>query len=532
VTVDVRSAGDDGLIEVAAAARELISGLVVRPMGWISVSVYETGRLVTLAPWLAGHAERLRFLLATQRSDGGWVSPTPGYALVPTLSATEALLATLGRPGPHGHPGITRPELAKAAEDGLAALSRWLDGTRALELPDMPAVEHITPVLIEMINQRPERQDTWLRQPDELTGTTVQVVRTLLSGGIEIPEKLLHALEIADTAARGAPTVRVPPTGSIGASPAATAAWLGDRAPADPDDPALRFLETVAEQRGGPVPCATPITNFERGWVLSWLAGAGISLPVPPQLLAELRSALGPAGASAGSGLPADADTSAGVLYALSLAGAPHPPDLLWRYETETHFCTWQGENGRSVTTNAHVLEAFGHYLKSTGGGESASRYAETTAKVASWLRTQQDDDGSWRDRWHASPHYATFCCALALNRFGGAESTPAVERAARWVLGAQHADGSWGRWGGTAEETAYALQVLLLTGAAADEESARAVARGGAFLRSVAGTGIAESDIPALWHDKDLYSPIAVVQAAILAALHLTQGVPSVSGT
>jgi hypothetical protein len=31
-------------------------------------------------------------------------------------------------------------------------------------------------------------------------------------------------------------------------------------------------------------------------------------------------------------------------------------------------------------------------------------------------------------------------------------------------------------------------------------------------------------ADGPALWHDKDLYLPLAVVRAAVLAALHLAQ--------
>jgi hypothetical protein len=509
-------------------------------MGQVSASVYETGRLVTLAPWLAGHSDRLRFLLRSQRSDGGWVSPDPAYALVPTLSATEALLAALNTPGPHGHPGITRVELATAANDGLAVLSEWLDGTQGLELPDMPAVEHIAPVLIEMINEHLDPDEPRLRTPAALTGTIVGAVRTLLCEGAEVPGKLLHALEIAGTAARRAPSIRPQQTGSIGASPAATAAWLGDRELADHGDRALRFLESVTEPHGGPAPSVIPITNFERAWVLSWLAGAGVPLTVPPRLLAELRWALGPVGANGGSGLPADADTSAGVLYALSILGSPRPPDLLWAYETETHFCTWHGEGGRSVSTNAHVLEAFGHYLESTGGGESAGRYVVTLAKVASWLCAQQETGGSWRDRWHASPYYATFCCAVALHRFGGAESAPAVERAIRWVLETQRTDGSWGRWGGTAEETAYALQILTLTRRyeghgvqeqVSDEARVRAVRRGRDHLvhSVVRSAGKAVED-PPLWHDKDLYLPTAIVRAAVLAALHLTtQYIPPV---
>lgn len=149
---------------------------------------------------------------------------------------------------------------------------------------------------------------------------------------------------------------------------------------------------------------ATPITEFERGWVLSWLARAGVPVKAPPRLTAELRAALGSAGTGGGEGLPPDADTTSGVLYALSLLGSPCAPDLLSQYEMDTHFCTWQGENGRSVTTNAHVLEAFGHFLETTGGGTAAHRYSAPMFKITSWLCERQEADGSWRDRWHASP--------------------------------------------------------------------------------------------------------------------------------
>jgi halimadienyl-diphosphate synthase len=90
-----------------------------------------------------------------------------------------------------------------------------------------------------------------------------------------------------------------------------------------------------------------------------------------------------------------------------------------------------------------------------------------------------------------------------------------------RWVLATQRVNGSWGRWQGTAEETAYAVQVLL--GAAPrSDRTARAAARGLAYLSSVDGVA---AD-PPLWHDKDLYTPTAIVRAAVLAAVRLGRGV------
>ncbi|RKS70849.1 squalene-hopene cyclase-like protein [Actinomadura pelletieri DSM 43383] len=561
--------------DLTAAAAALVTGLVHEPWGRSSPSVYETGRLVSLAPWLTGHARRLRFLLDTQRRDGTWGPPDPGYALVPTLSASEALLSTL-RPHERLRPYCPlHTEIVRAVGRALRTLARRLDGSKAADYPDVPAIEHITPVLVEQINghldrlrpHAPGALALWcpsgrLSPPAGMDGAVVAAVRDHLGTGGAVPPKMLHALEIAGPVAGRARAVRPvsipiparPVPGpederktfaTVGASTAATAAWLGGpraaqgvrtahcgRGPRD-EAPVRRYLEAAVEQHDGPVPVTVPMTNFERGWVLSWLARAGIPLSVPPELLGQMRAALGEDGAPGGPGLPRDADTSSGLLYALSLLGEPHPPDLLWQYETDTHFCSWPGENGRSVTTNAHVLEAFGHYLQCADTGPR-KRYVATIRKVTSWLIDRQKEDGRWEDRWHASPMYATACCALALNAFGGPESADAVDRAAGWVLDGQLADGSWGRWGGTAEETAYAVQILTLPRAGRDPARTaavgRAVRRGTAYLRaavrtaSTSGFGDIDSDKPPLWHDKDLYRPITIVQAAVLSALHLAR--------
>ncbi|SEF87874.1 Squalene-hopene cyclase C-terminal domain-containing protein [Thermomonospora echinospora] len=520
----------------ATTARRLVAGLTADPLGRISPSVYETARLVTLAPWLTGHSGRVFHLLAAQRADGHWVSAVPGYTVAPTLSATEALLGLLRAPGPWP-PGVTRDQVAGAADRGLRALLPLLDGERSFPLPDMPAIEHLSPALIELVNGHLDVLEPWrdgprLRPSPQMSTGTAAVVRDMLRRGEPLPGKMLHALELAGPAARAAASVTPEPTGSIGASPASVAAWLGDRDPG-PGGRARRFLESVTARHRGPVPSVVPITVFERAWTVSWLARSGVPLHPPPELAAFLRASLGPAGTGGGSGLPSDADTSSGVLYALSLLGIPHPPDFLWQYETDTHFCTWQGENGLSVGTNSHALEAFGSYLhglEASGTGvhrsataEQVGRYAATIRKISAWLCEQQQADGSWSDRWHASPYYGTACAAPALAEFGGPESAAAVDRAVAWVLATQRPDGSWGLWEGTAEETAYAVRILLLS-RASDARAVEAARRGGAYLRAVTRADGTMMSFPPLWHDKDLYTPLTIVQAAVLAALHLTR--------
>ncbi|HKT05113.1 MAG TPA: hypothetical protein VJT31_36825, partial [Rugosimonospora sp.] len=102
------------------------------------------------------------------------------------------------------------------------------------------------------------------------------------------------------------------------------------------------------------------------------------------------------------------------------------------------------------------------------------------------------------------------------------ATAEAALGAAGRWVRETQRADGSWGRWTGTVEETAYAVQALVRAGTPATG----ALARGAAYL-----AGHDDPDrYPGLWHAKDLYAPVRVIQAARLAALHLagTRPVPA----
>ncbi|SBT44179.1 prenyltransferase/squalene oxidase repeat-containing protein [Micromonospora auratinigra] len=502
---------DDG--SPADAAAHLIEAMLRDPVGQVSPSLYETARLVSSSPWLPGHAERVRHLLAGQRADGGW-GPPEGYALVPTASATEALLAVL-------QAGSRSPVLVRAADRGLCALRRRL--TAGTPIPDTPAVDLLVPALIASINDHLSRPDLpaglrhWharprLGLPPGLDGRRLAAVRQAVAVGGPVPEKMLHALEIAGPVAGRAGVGRPAGVALVGASPAATAVWLGPGQD-HPDTRAL--LAAVIGRHGGPVPCAAPITVFEHAWVVATLARAGLPVPRSAGLVDGLTAHLGPAGTPAGPGLPPDADTSSVALYALARLGVPTDPDCLWRYETVDGFCTWPGEDGFSVTTNAHVLDALGQHVRARGG--VASRHRAAARRIVSALVDRQRADGSWRDRWHASPYYATVCCVLALTESGPTEPVAnALARAVDWVLATQRADGSWGRWEGTAEETAYAMQILSAAGDRRPEVVA-AIRRGDARL-----TVTGDADGPALWHDKDLYRPASIVAAAVLAARHL----------
>ncbi|WP_328372317.1 prenyltransferase [Micromonospora zamorensis] len=505
LTRDPGAAKDSGSTRVVD---ELIAELSRHPSGRTSASPYETARLVSLAPWLPRHADRIQYLLAGQRPDGGWGGPD-GYALVPTLSAVEGLLATSLRDEPVGW---SPTAVHDAVDRALRLLFDRAVGPATCPVPDLPAADLIVPALVDRIADQLADPPTQLAHwrgvgpppmPADMDRQRLDRVRLLVGSGRPIPPKLLHALEIFGPAARGAAGVTA---GPVGASPAATAAWLGN--PDGIQSAALDYLTRALGEHGGAVPCATPIDVFERSWVLSTLARAGVLPRVPPELLSGLRDALGPEGAATGPGLPTDADTTAVTLYTLALLGHPTDPTSLNRFDTGEHFGTWPGEDGSSVTTNAHVLEAFGRCL---GGDDPAA--APVLRRLTSWLIDRQHPDGRWSDRWHASPLYATYCVVLALREYGGPTAEPALRRAVSWALENQRADGSWGRWQGTAEETAYGLLVLLAVPPSPTIRDA-----GVAAARRLSTMQNEGADDP-LWHDKDLYHPALIVRAAVVAA-------------
>ncbi|WP_091670967.1 prenyltransferase/squalene oxidase repeat-containing protein [Amycolatopsis marina] len=502
------------------------------PSGDFSPSIYETARLVALTPSLRGHRRRLRFLLDQQRPDGSWGGPE-GYSLIPTLSAIDALLAVLQHENSNRDRGTG--DVAGALGRGLHWLRGHLEPGAGTALPDTVAVEMLAPGLVSAINLRLDQlaalapvgvEVGWgaarLRPPPESNEALLDRVRVAVLDGRSLPVKLLHSLEVLGADTRDA-TVPVAESGGVGCSPAATAAWLGDDRVRQ-GHPSVRYLEEVQEPHSGAVPVAAPLGLFERAWILGTLGSTGITKLAPESLLDSLRNGLGEAGAAGGDGLPPDADDTAAALHALALHGEARAADPLWTYWTEEgggHVSCFPGERTPSTSTNAHALQAFA--TSAEPADVDVQRRGVAIRSIVDWLREQQTREGYWTDKWHASPYYATVCCTVALAEHGGTAAAPSVAAAVRWVLETQHPDGSWGRWSGTYEETAYAVQILLRTGLPVDEATALAAARGCRFL--IANADLTEH--PALWHDKDLYTPTRIVRTEGLAALHVARSDP-----
>ena len=503
-----------------SVVESLLTGVASDSWGAISLSIYDTARLVTLVPWLTGHAARVRFLVASQQRTGWWGGEN-SYCLLPTLSATEALLTSVRR----AQNEVDRDILINAAGRGLRVLFAYLNSGRAVSLPDTVAVEILVPALIADINSHVDRfgseplpgLDAWrcgarLALPDHLGGGDVLArLRDSVRAGRALPAKLAHSLEALGDLAGGLPSVR-PMRGAVACSPSATAAWLGSGTPSAARRASVAYLESVQERHGGPVPICAPVPVFERSWVTAALVGAGVRVPIPDGVIDSLTAALGESGAAAGPGLPPDSDDTAVTLYALARTGFARPPDCLWSYRTGDHFSSFGDERTWSTSANAHVLMAFGAYA--ADHAQRPSRYHGTIRQLSAWLAEQQRPDGSWTDKWHASPYYATMCCALALAQYGGGTADHAVRNAVRWILDTQRGDGSWGRWQGTREETAYALRILLTSGTRHRGDTvARAATPGCVFLlRSEVKSDARQH----MWHKKDLSTPVRIVASAL----------------
>ncbi|MDX3763129.1 prenyltransferase/squalene oxidase repeat-containing protein [Streptomyces sp. AK02-04a] len=504
----------------ALQTSRLLEAVNADPWGQVRPSPYETARVISLAPWLHGQDDRISWLLNQQSRYGTWGEGTHPYQLIPTLSAVEAALALLGRDHErllHG----THNRLVTAVTRGLTALAAFPCAGRH---PDTAAAEFIVPALVADVNLHLDRLDPAARPslgplhrgprlhpPYGLDPAAPGRLARRLGAASALPLKVHHTFEVV--APRCGALTPVAPDGLLGSSPAATAAWVNVLSPSPERTSAVTALEAAAARYGGLFPEAVPISVFERLWTLAALAQAGLPKSFLPTARAWIHRIYDRRGVRGAPDLAPDADDTAMAVHVSVLLDEARSPDCLRAFEAGDHFACYVGEDTGSVTANAHVLRALAGYVRRHPN--RAADYSRMIAKARNWLCAQQTPDGYWTDKWHASPYYATARCVIALADAGDEATRPAIESATRWAARTQRDDGSWGIWSGTAEETAYGAQILLHarphTASLTRAETALA-----AYLDAP------EHQSPALWHDKTLYAPEAMIRAEALAAHEL----------
>ncbi len=298
--------------------------------------------------------------------------------------------------------------------------------------------------------------------------------------------------------------------GSMANNPAATGVlWEATKDPA-----ALAYLHEAARSAGdGGMPEIYPINVFEPSWVIYLLGRAGL-VPAGARehvtRMAKLPGAASePIGVSEEFPVPDSDDTAmvANLAHAFGYDTAPLLESLLC-FETDTHFVGFAHERGAPVSANGRVLEAL---------CQQEQRFAPQIAKARDFLLDVRRDSAWWYDKWHLSAHYAT---AQAV--FGLAGVVPEDELAGtwRWLLDGQHANGSWGLAGGLPEETAYAVHSLDALAPHFGPVPADTYRRAAAYLRE----HLDATDFAELWIGKGLYTPPAVVKAAVLSAYVLSK--------
>ncbi|WP_449475354.1 hypothetical protein [Streptomyces abikoensis] len=469
----------------------------------------------------------LEWLRTHQHPDGSWGGriDLPADRLMSTLAAVRALADyadgtdDAGPAGRTGHADTAPPGPYGWTAGALRRGAGYLRSVAARGFPGGPhepiGLEFVVPELTRQLRARGVRLPprAWpgidaLRQE--------KLARMAASAPGPGSPSVRYCMEVAPAAVlAGATTALQSPGGSVGCSPAATVALWQSTGSAR----ALAYLDELSRRSAdGGAPEVHPMEAFEIGWSLYHLGRAGLLPSRARTRLGALTGELDRRGWVAFSRefpVP-EADTTAMTINLLPHAGRDAAPwlGLLLRYEEGDHFFHYPGERGASVSVNARLLEAFN---RSPGG------YAPQRRKLTGFLSGTRTADGYWLDKWHVSPYYATAHVSFALSRSSGTSGLTATHR---WLIGSQHADGSWGTGGGQPEETAYAVLALDALAGCGLPVPPRTAAAAHRYLTPFLDA--APRDFAELWLGKSLFTPVAVVQSAVIAAVHLSRPRPA----
>lgn len=137
-------------------------------------------------------------------------------------------------------------------------------------------------------------------------------------------------------------------------------------------------------------------------------------------------------------------------------------------------------------------------------------KYAKHITAAISYLKEEQEEDGSWYGRWGTNYIYGTWSVLTGLEVAGEDMQQDYVRRAVAWLYSVQNDDGGWGEsndsyyppkhwrpYPSTSFQTAWAVLALL----AAGEVRSLAARRGIDFL-------LKQQKLSGLWHDDSYTAP------------------------
>ena len=150
-----------------------------------------------------------------------------------------------------------------------------------------------------------------------------------------------------------------------------------------------------------------------------------------------------------------------------------------------------------SADVTAHAIEMLCHLRDRFGDAEDTEDAADTAPNEAAldravrWLLQNQEADGSWFGRWGSNYIYGTGAAVPALIAAGIDPEDRCIQRATTWLRAMQNPDGGWGedmrsytdlsqkaKGVSTASQTAWALLALIAAG-----DFSEVTARGVAWL-------------------------------------------------
>lgn len=451
-------------------------------------------------------SKALYWLAENQLPDGTWGAAAPMYyhdRVICTLAAMIAL-SYQGRRG-HDKVQIERGKLAlerivRGATQGLQADPNgatvgfeMIAPTLAEEAEKLGLIKSQSNGILGRLSKQRAKKLSYLK--GRMLSRNVTMAFSAEMAGID-GQHMLDMENLQET------------NGSVGLSPSATAYFAtyvkkGDEA-------SLRYLNNTTNSDGGQ-PNVSPFDVFEVAWSL-WNLSLIPGMKATPKLQPHidfLSNAWEPnRGVCFATNYSVkDSDDTIMTYMTLLRFGIEKDIASVLAYEEKDHFRCFDLEVNPSISANIHILDG----LKHAGFNLNNS----SVEKIIQFLLKAKGNAPFWVDKWHASPYYPTTHLIMACANFNNDMVADSVE----WLLQAQNADGSWGAYLPTAEETSYALQALWFW----NEKVApipRSVFKNGAkWLRENL-----DKPYPPLWIGKCLYAPRLVIRSSVISALTLAE--------